>query len=103
MRSKIDSTYLTKAMVLRRKYSSFAEQFSGFRDDRLVFCNQYKILLDACNEMAAINTENSFIRVAVDERIRQHDASMQEIVTRFTDCIWCGATYGWQKKRMQNK
>lgn len=77
------SKYELHAEVLNRKYSEIIKSYEHRCDDRRVAWNCYNQLLAACKAMAEINTENNFIRVAVDKAIKEQEAQIDEIIFRF--------------------
>lgn len=93
----MDYAYIAKKKVLIDKYGSFASQFAGYEDERLIFMNEYNVILDVCQRMAELNVNNIFICGAVNKHIRVYEETMQEIIKKFTGYVWCGDTYRWQK------
>lgn len=76
------NAYKLEANLLRRKYAEIAEEFKQHKDDRLLVANMLNQLLEACKVMEGI--DNAFISVAVRKSIKEQDAEMEAIVTRFT-------------------
>jgi hypothetical protein len=74
--------YRLKAEILKRKYGVIAEEFKQYKDDRLLVANMLDQLLEVCEDMETVL--NAFISVAVNKSIKEQDAEMEAIVTRFT-------------------
>lgn len=78
--------YRLKAEILKRKYGAIAEEFKQYKNDRLLVANMLDQLLEACEGMETV--ENAFICVAVNKSIKEQDAEMESIVTRFTGKVY---------------
>lgn len=76
------NAYKLEANLLRRKYAEIVEEFKQHKDDRLLVANMLDQLLAVCKVMEDI--DNAFISVAVRKSIKEQDAEMEAIVTRFT-------------------
>lgn len=74
--------YRLRAKILKHKYSAIAEEFRQYKDDRLLVANMLDQLLEVCKDMETV--ENAFVNVAVNKSIKDQDAEMESIVTRFT-------------------
>lgn len=87
--------YQLRAKILKHKYSAIAEEFKQYEDDRLLVANMLDQLLEVCEDMETV--VNAFICVAVNKSIKEQDAKMESIVTRFTgkvykDNLWQAVT-----------
>lgn len=90
----MNNPYKLKARLLKSKYEPFAEEFKQHNDDRILVPNILAQVLEACAAMESV--ENNLVRVAINEKIREEDAEMEKIVTRFTGQVFDGTK--WQKK-----
>ena len=90
----MSNIYKVKARLFENKYGPFAEEFKQHNDDRILVPNILAQVLEACAAMESV--ENNLVRVATNEKIREEDAEMEKIVTRFTGQVFDGTK--WQKK-----
>jgi len=74
--------YTLKSDVLERKFGKHFERWNGkFHDDRQLFCNIYKMLIEACEVMKTV--ENLTIQCAFNEYCKRDREVLKEIVERF--------------------
>ena len=78
--------YRLRSKILKRKYSAIAEEFKQYKDDRLLVTNMLEQLLETCKCIETV--ENAFISVAVNKHIKEQEAVMDSIVTRFTGKVY---------------
>lgn len=73
-----------KAALLALMYGRYYEAWKDIKtDDRLIFCNTYKMLFEALDEMDNVNS--TYIWVAFNAAVREDRAAlMDEILVRFT-------------------
>ena len=90
----MSNIYKVKARLFENKYGPFVEEFKQHNDDRILVPNILAQVLEACAAMESV--ENNLVRVAINEKIREEDAEMEKIVTRFTGQVFDGTK--WQKK-----
>lgn len=86
----MSNPYKLKARLFENKYGPFVEEFKQHNDDRILIVNILDQVLEACKAMELV--ENNLVRVAINEKLREEDAEMEEIVTRFT-----GKVFAWMK------
>ena len=91
----MNNHYKLKARLLENKYGPFVEEFKQHNDDRILVPNILAQVLEACKAMESV--ENNLVRVAINEKIREEDAEMEKIVTRFTGRVFDGTK--WNKKK----
>lgn len=87
----MNNPYKLKARLLKSKYEPFAEEFKQHNDDRILVPNILAQVLEACAAMESV--ENNLVRVAINEKIREEDAEMEKIVTRFTGKVFKGTKW----------
>jgi hypothetical protein len=85
--------YGQKADLISRKYAEFMPDFEKQNDDRRIAFNCYRQIIDACEAMLESGMENNFIRCAVNDSIRQQEAEIDEIITRFTGKVYEGVRW----------
>lgn len=91
--------YALRAEVLKQKYKEIVERFDaegtnvqgGFKDDRGLVVNLYRISLEVCRRMQGM--ENSHICSAVSATLREHEATMDRIIERFLGKVY--KDYRW--------
>lgn len=76
--------YDLHAEIITRKYAKILQSFQEADDDRRIAWNCYQQLLTACGAMTACGMENNFVCCAVNEKIREQEAEIDSIITRFT-------------------
>lgn len=79
--------------VLTRKYANILQDFEETRDDRRVAWNCYQQLITACEAMRNSGVENNFVCCAVNKSIREQEAEIDEIITRFTGKVYKGVRW----------
>lgn len=72
-----------KRKHLKLNFKKFREQFDGFKDDRLIFCNTYDVLMEALNVMETV--DNNLIWVAFNDKYKEEFEILEEIGERFKD------------------
>lgn len=85
--------YNIKAELLTRKYGEILKDFEDAVDDRRIAWNIYQQLLEVCQVMDECNMENAFICCAVSDKIKEKEASIDNIITRFTGLVF--QDYTW--------
>ena len=85
--------YEQKADLISRKYAEFMPDFEKQSDDRRIAFNCYQQLIGACEAMRDNGMENSFVCCAVNDSIRQQEAEIDEIITRFTGKVYKGVRW----------
>lgn len=85
--------YDIKAELLTRKYGEILKDFEDAVDDRRIAWNIYRQLLEVCRVMDECNMENAFICCAVSDKIKEKEASIDNIITRFTGLVF--QDYTW--------
>ena len=83
------------------KYADILKSFEEARDDRRIAWNCYQQLIGACEAMRDNRMENSFVCCAVNDSIRQQEAEIDEIITRFTGKVYKG--FQWIDVREEMK
>lgn len=76
--------YDLKAEVINHKYSRILRSFEEACDDRRIAWNCYQQLIAACGVLSSCDMENSFVCCAVNARIKEQEAKIDSIITRFT-------------------
>ena len=79
--------------VLTHKYADILKSFEETHDDRRIAWNCYQQLITACEAMRDSGMEDSFACCAVNEAIRQQQAEIDAIITRFTGNVYKGAKW----------
>lgn len=85
--------YELHAEVLNNKYGRIIQGFEKACDDRRVAWNCYQQLITACGAMNESDMANSFVCCAVNDAIRQQEAEIDEIITRFTGLFYVGSRW----------
>ena len=75
------------------KYADILKSFEEARDDRRIAWNCYPQIIGACEAMRDNGMENSFVCCAVNDSIRQQEAEIDEIITRFTGKVYEGVRW----------
>lgn len=83
------------------KYADILKSFEEARDDRRIAWNCYQQIIGACEAMRDNRMENSFVCCAVNDSIRQQEAEIDEIITRFTGKVYKG--FQWIDVREEMK
>jgi len=82
MEKSAKETYALKMEVLENQFGKHFERWNDkFHDDRQLFCNTYKMLIEACEAMKAV--ENLTIQCAFNEYCKRDREVLEEIVERF--------------------
>ena len=89
--------------VLARKYADILRGFEAARDDRRVAWNCYQQIIAACEAMRDSGMENNFACCAVNKAIREQEAEIDEIITRFTGKVYEGARWVDVRKAMKGE
>ena len=79
--------------VLTHKYADILKSFEETHDDRRIAWNCYQQLITACDAMRDSGMEDSFACCAVNDSIRQQEAEIDEIITRFTGKVYKGVRW----------
>lgn len=79
--------------VLARKYTTILQGFEEAKDDRRIAWNCYQQIIAACEAMRDSGMENNFICCAVNKSIRDQEAEIDEIITRFTGKVYMGVRW----------
>lgn len=87
----MSNIYKVKARLFENKYGPFVEEFKQHNDDRILVANILGQVLEACKAMELV--ENNLVRVAINEKLREEDSEMEEIVTRFTGKVFVGTKW----------
>lgn len=87
----MSNIYKVKARLFENKYGPFVEEFKQHNDDRILVANILGQVLEACKAMESV--ENNLVRVAINEKLREEDSEMEEIVTRFTGKVFVGTKW----------
>lgn len=78
------SHYAAKQTLLEREfgvsYQRWCEQ--NPEDDRMLFCNLYRIYMETCEDMKAV--QNIHIRCAVNARLQDDWNTLERIHSRFS-------------------
>lgn len=82
--------YEIQRKVLAHKYGTILKDFEDTDDDRRIAWNCYQQLIGACEAMRDSGMENNFICCAVNKSIREQEAEIDEIITRFTGKVYKG-------------
>lgn len=85
--------YELQRRVLSRKYADILHGFEEACDDRRIAWNCYHQLISACEAMIDSGMENSFICCAVNKSIREQEAKIDEIITRFIGKVYTGVRW----------
>lgn len=70
-----------KIELLKINYKKYRETWKDEQDDRLVFCNTYDMILEACEAMKSVT--NNFIWVAFNEHYREEEQLLNDIIKHF--------------------
>ena len=89
--------------VLARKYADILRGFEAARDDRRVAWNCYQQIIAACEAMRDSGMENNFACCAVNKAIREQEAEIDEIITRFTGKVYEGARWVDVRKTLKGE
>ena len=89
--------------VLARKYVDILRDFEEARDDRRVAWNCYQQIIAACEAMRDSGMENNFICCAVNKSIREQEAEIDEIITRFTGKVYMGVKWVDVREEMKGE
>lgn len=85
--------YEIQRKVLAHKYGTILKDFEDTDDDRRIAWNCYQQLIGACEAMRDSGMENNFICCAVNKSIREQEAEIDEIITRFTGKVYKGVQW----------
>ena len=76
------SDYERKERLLKLQFQRAYDSWNTvFNDDRLLFCNMYEIMLEACNDMKKV--KNNTIAVAFNRYFAEEMETMLRIYNRF--------------------
>ena len=89
--------------VLARKYVDILRDFEEARDDRRVAWTCYQQIIAACEAMRDSGMENNFICCAVNKSIREQEAEIDEIITRFTGKVYMGVKWVDVREEMKGE
>lgn len=89
--------------VLAAKYADILQGFEEARDDRRIAWNCYQQILTACEAMRDSGMENNFICCAVNKDIREQEAEIDEIITRFTGKVYKGVRWVNVREEMKDE
>ena len=95
--------YELQRRVLSRKYADILRGFEAARDDRRVAWNCYQQIIAACEAMRDSGMENNFACCAVNKAIREQEAEIDEIITRFTGKVYEGARWVDVRKTLKGE
>lgn len=76
--------------VLTNKYADILQGFEEACDDRRIAWNCYQQIIAACEAMRDSGMENNFACCAVNKAMREQEAEIDEIITRFTGKVYMG-------------
>ena len=74
--------------VLTNKYADILQSFEEACDDRRIAWNCYQQIIAACEAMRDSGMENNFACCAVNKAMREQEAEIDEIITRFTGKVY---------------
>lgn len=79
-----DNHYAAKQTLLKMKFGAIYQRWSEENpgDDRRLFCNLYRIYMETCEDMKAVN--NIHIRCAVNARLQDDMNTLEKIHSRFS-------------------
>ena len=95
--------YELQRRVLSRKYADILRGFEAARDDRRVAWNCYQQIIAACEAMRDSGMENNFACCAVNKAIREQEAEIDEIISRFTGKVYEGARWVDVRKTLKGE
>jgi hypothetical protein len=76
--------YELRIRVFNDKYKKYYDLWDGkFLDDRQLFCNIYKLVLDAESEIQYVN--NNSIHVAWNQKVSEEETVLNRIIKTFED------------------
>ena len=87
------NAYEIKREVIIRKYANIIKSFEEAHDDRRIAWNCYQQIIGACEAMRDSDMENNFVHCAVNNSLRQQEAEIDEIITRFTGKVYKGVRW----------
>lgn len=70
-----------KIELLKINYKKYREAWKDEQDDRLVFCNTYDMILEACEAMRSVT--NNFIWVAFNKHYCEEEQLLKSIIEHF--------------------
>ena len=89
--------------ILARKYVDILRDFEEARDDRRVAWNCYQQIIAACEAMRDSGMENNFACCAVNKAMREQEAEIDEIITRFTGKVYMGVKWVDVREEMKGE
>ena len=95
--------YELQRRVLSHKYADILQDFEEASDDRRVAWNCYQQILAACEAMQGSGMEDNFICCAVNKSIREQEAEIDEIITRFTGKVYMGVKWVDVREEMKGE
>lgn len=95
--------YELQREVLARKYETILKDFEDTNDDRRIAWNCYQQITTACEVMRDSGMENNFICCAVNKSIREQEAEIDEIITRFTGKVYMGVRWVDVREEMKGE
>lgn len=87
------NSYDLEREVLVYKYADILQSFEETHDDRRIAWNCYQQLITACEAMRDSGIENSFASCAVKKAVREQEAEIDAIITRFTGKVYKGVKW----------
>ena len=97
------NAYEIMCEVIIRKYAEVLKSFEDANDDRRIAWNCYRQLVGACNAMMDSGMVNNFVRCAVNKGIREQEAEIDEIITRFTGKVYKGVQWVDVREEMKGQ
>ena len=97
------NAYEIKREVITRKYATILKGFEEAHDDRRIAWNCYQQIIGACEIMRDSDMENHFVRCAVNDSLRQQEAEIDEIITRFTGKVYKGVRWVDVREEMKGE
>lgn len=79
--------------VLTNKYADILRDFEEACDDRRIAWNCYQQIIAACEAMRDSGMNNIFACCAVNKAMREQEAEIDEIITRFTGKVYMGVKW----------
>ena len=71
----------SRIRFLKMHYEKYLEEFDGHTDDRLIYCNTYRMIMRAVESLP--EDPDNYIRVAVNHQIHKDCQMMDGQILRF--------------------